>query len=82
MPPKRIIMDGREVLNTEQIAARLGRSPNAVRQLIKRTDPRIQPVEDIGVVYDAAAIEAMIETLPGRGAPGRPKPHRPPTDAG
>lgn len=77
MPPKKILMDGREVVNTKQLAAELGISPNAVRMLIKHSDPRVEPVEDLGVVYDRAAIAVVLEARPGRGAPGRAKPHRP-----
>jgi hypothetical protein len=69
-----IKVNGREALTPEQTADLAGVSPNAVRMLIKRL--KLQPVARLGVVYDRAAIEAMLESRPGRGAPGRPKPLR------
>jgi hypothetical protein len=71
-----IMVDGREALTPEQVADLAGISPNAVRMLIKRLN--VQPVARLGMVYDRAGVEAMLESRPGRGAPGVPRPHRPP----
>jgi hypothetical protein len=71
-----IKVGGRDAMTPEQVADLSGVSPNAVRMLIKRLG--LQPVARLGVVYDRAAIEAMLESRPGRGAPGVPRPHRPP----
>lgn len=70
-----IKVNGREALTPEQVADLAGISPNAARMLIKRL--RLDHVARVGVVYDRAAVEAMLESRPGRGAPGVPRPHKP-----
>lgn len=69
-----IMVDGRPALTTEQFADLAGVEPVSVRMLAKRMG--LRPVAHVGAVYDLAGAEAKLETRPGRGAPGRPKPLR------
>jgi hypothetical protein len=73
----KIMLNGREVLTAGQVAELAGIKTSGARMLIKRAG--LRAVDEIGAVYDRAAIEAALESRPGRGAPGQPRAHRPPT---
>jgi hypothetical protein len=76
-PPKLVIMAGEiRMLTLQDIAEQAGLTYEAARKLVSRA--RIEPVARIGNVYDPAAVQAALDSRPGYGAPGRPKPHRPP----
>jgi hypothetical protein len=77
-PQKFVITAGKtRMLTLHDIAEQNGLTYEAARKLVSRA--RIEPAGRIGNVYDPAAVRAALDSRPGYGAPGRPKPHRPPT---
>jgi hypothetical protein len=71
-----ITVNGRPAITSGEIARRADIDPSAVHSLIRRAG--LQPAARLGYVYDEAEVDRLLATRPGRGAPGRPKPHRPP----
>lgn len=77
----RITFDGRQALTVDLSAAIYGMEHDAMAKLIRRAG--IEPLpERIGRIplFPAAAIEREIRNRPGKGAPGRPRPHRAPAE--
>jgi hypothetical protein len=74
-PEISVRVGGRKVLTLEQLAARYDMTVPAVERMLSRAG--LKGVK-VGRVYDPAATDAAKNSRPGYGAPGVPKPHRPP----
>lgn len=85
-PRIRITVDGKPALTVEQAAERKGVGASTMRGELTRHRRAIKPVAELDgrkKLYLEADIDSFWDARPGRGAPGIPKPHRPPSpDAG
>lgn len=81
-PVIRITVDGRPALTVAQAAARLGIPASGLRRDLAREAGAPVPVAPLDArtpLYDAGDIDAFGEQLqqrPGKGAPGKPRPHK------
>lgn len=72
---------GRPVTTVDLAAAEHGISPDAMGKFLRRAG--IEPIpERIGRIplYYVTDVRQAIKDRPGRGAPGVPRPHKPPTN--
>lgn len=77
LPEIAVTVNGRRMLRIEDIAARAGITHDAAYSIVSRAKKR--PDARIGNVYDEAEVELLLRDRPGKGGPGVPRPHRPPT---
>lgn len=79
-PRIRITVDGKLALTVEQAAARLGVPPKTLSGELTRYKNAILPVAELDgrkKLYLQKDVDAWWASRPGKGAPGKPKPHRP-----
>lgn len=79
MPKIRITVDGRLALTIEQAAERYGLAPSSMRGELTRHGDSIEHVAMLDgrkPLYDAARLDALMKSRPGRGAPGRTRVRR------
>lgn len=72
-PTIRITVNGKLVLTIEQAASRYGLAASSMRGELTRLGDRISPVAKLDgrkPLYSASVLDALMESRPGRGAPG------------
>jgi len=82
-PIVRITVDGKLALTVEQAGARYGLNPGPMRVQLTRFGSQVEPVTYLDgrkPLYLAAVLDALMNARPGKGAPGVPRPHKPPSD--
>lgn len=81
-PTVRITVDGKLALTVEQAAERYGLKPAPMRTALARFGDEIEPVTYLDgrkPLYLASRLDAIMAKRPGKGGPGVPRPHKPPT---
>jgi hypothetical protein len=79
-PTIRITVGGKLALTVEQAAARLGVPPKTLSGELTRYKDAIRPAAELDgrkKLYLQSEIDQWWKSRPGRGAPGKPKPHVP-----
>jgi hypothetical protein len=79
MPDIRITVDGRRAFTVDLAAAEFGLSHDAMRKALDRA--AVQPLDARlwrQPLYPAKDVRAALSNRKGRGAPGVPRPHKPP----
>ena len=80
MPDIRITVDGHRALTVDLAAAEFGLTHDAMRKALDHAG--VQPIKGARLwrlpLYSSKAIRAVLASRKGRGAPGVPRPHKPP----
>lgn len=80
MPTIRITINGKRALTVGMASERYDLKPASVRSLVHRAGVEPDAELDGKPLYLVVTLDAIVRARPGKGAPGRLRPHRPGAD--